>query len=168
MRLCGMYNGAATIIGIILSWQGLHWKEATHYDRWLGYSQADHGQRVWQVPWSLSKSWMTANSDWWCIISSILQPHSQLLKFQYKVSIKAGNKAWGICTLARLMIISKSRFHMHTESAFIISLQPFPNILTEGAESKDLFSSRGETWKTTRKTLSPSFSASKLKMVPSM
>ena len=46
-----------------------------------------------------------------------------------------------------------------------LSLQPFPNLLTEGSEFKDLFSSRGETWKTTRKTLSPSFSASKLKMV---
>ena len=46
-----------------------------------------------------------------------------------------------------------------------IILQPFPNILTEDREPKDIFSTQGETWRKLRRTLSPSFSTSKMKMV---
>ena len=43
-------------------------------------------------------------------------------------------------------------------------LQPLLNLVMDH-EASDLFSSKGETWRTVRRTLSPSFSASKMKMV---
>ena len=43
-------------------------------------------------------------------------------------------------------------------------VQPMPNVILEGT---DLFNSSGEKWKSTRKALTPSFSASKLKMASS-
>ena len=44
-------------------------------------------------------------------------------------------------------------------------MQPFPNLLSEDREPQDVFSTKGEAWKQMRRTLSPSFSASKMKMV---
>ena len=45
------------------------------------------------------------------------------------------------------------------------TLQPILNLLTEDSEPKDIFSTEGEAWRKMRQTLSPSFSASKIRMV---
>ena len=45
------------------------------------------------------------------------------------------------------------------------SMQPFPILLTNESESKNLLASRGETWMAARRIITPSLSASKMKMV---
>ena len=52
---------------------------------------------------------------------------------------------------------------LHLMSYFF--LKPLPDFLPKGPKS--LFLTRGETWKTNRRILSPTFSTSKLKMVAS-
>ena len=47
----------------------------------------------------------------------------------------------------------------------VSAIQPLASNLTDNFEPKELFMSRGETWRGMRKILSPSFSASKMKMV---
>ena len=69
--------------------------------------------------------------------------------------------------LSAIVTITKdltSTHLMHTLHAHWLS-QPFPNFLTDDPESKNVFSIEGEAWRKMRRTLSPSFSASKIKMV---
>ena len=69
-----------------------------------------------------------------------------------------------IIFFSKCALVEHTELHVRSCEMMIFLLQPYSNFIADH-EPYDLFSSKGEAWRTVRRILSPSFSASKMKMV---